>query len=34
MNQEEHHRIKTFKEESSKMLHDFDVGYDEKYILV
>lgn len=32
MNQEEHHRIKTFKEEYLKMLHDFEVGYDEKYL--
>jgi REP element-mobilizing transposase RayT len=32
MNQEEHHRAKTFKEEYLKMLHDFEVGYDEKYL--
>ena len=32
MNQEEHHRTKTFKEEYLKMLHDFEVGYDEKYL--
>lgn len=30
--QEEHHRVKTFKEEYLKMLADFEVGYDEKYL--
>lgn len=30
MNQEEHHRTKSFKEEYLKMLHDFE--YDEKYL--
>jgi len=32
MNQEEHHRTKTFKEEYLKMLTDFDVAYDNKYL--
>lgn len=32
MNQEEHHRQKTFKEEYLKMLSDFMVEYDEKYM--
>lgn len=32
MNQEEHHRIKTFKEEYLNMLRDFEVDYDEKYL--
>ena len=32
MNQEEHHRTKTFKEEYLKMLTDFDVDYDDKYL--
>jgi hypothetical protein len=32
MTQEEHHRIKTFKEEYLKMLSDFEVEYDEKYL--
>ncbi len=32
MNQEEHHRTKTFKEEYIKMLNDFDVAYEEKYL--
>jgi REP element-mobilizing transposase RayT len=31
--QEEHHRIKTFKEEYLKMLADFDIAYNEKYLL-
>ena len=30
MNQEEHHRIKSFKEEYLKMLSDFDVEYEDK----
>ncbi len=30
--QEEHHRIKTFKEEYVQMLHDFEVGYENKYL--
>ncbi|MEJ7588530.1 MAG: IS200/IS605 family transposase [Ferruginibacter sp.] len=32
MNQEEHHRTKSFKEEYLKMLADFDVSYEEKYL--
>ncbi|MEO7482300.1 MAG: IS200/IS605 family transposase [Ferruginibacter sp.] len=32
MNQEEHHRIKSFKEEYLKMLADFDVEYVDKYL--
>jgi putative transposase len=32
MNQEEHHRTKTFKEEYIKMLTDFEVEYEEKYL--
>lgn len=32
MNQEEHHRTKTFKEEYLKMLNDFDVAYEDKYL--
>ncbi|MES2430478.1 MAG: IS200/IS605 family transposase [Bacteroidota bacterium] len=31
MNQEEHHRTKTFSEEYVKMLKDFEVEYDDKY---
>jgi REP element-mobilizing transposase RayT len=33
MTQEDHHRIKTFKEEYLKMLADFAVEYDAKYLL-
>jgi hypothetical protein len=32
MAQEEHHKTKTFKEEYLKMLNDFDVVYEEKYL--
>lgn len=32
MNQEEHHKTKSFKEEYVKMLNDFEVNYDEKYL--
>ena len=32
MSQEEHHKIKTFKDEYLKMLSDFEVEYDEKYL--
>ena len=32
INQEEHHRVKTFKEEYLKMLIDFDVAYENKYL--
>ena len=30
--QEEHHKVKTFKEEYLKMLSDFDVEYEKKYL--
>ncbi len=32
INQEEHHRNKSFREEYLKMLCDFDVAYDNKYL--
>jgi REP element-mobilizing transposase RayT len=32
INQEEHHRSKTFKEEYLKMLNDFDVSYNDEYL--
>jgi putative transposase len=32
MNQEEHHKTRTFKEEYIKMLNDFDVAYEDKYL--
>lgn len=32
-NQEEHHKIKTFKEEFISLLHDNGVEFDEKYLL-
>ena len=32
INQEEHHRTKSFREEYLKMLSDFDVAYDDKYL--
>ena len=32
-NQEEHHRIKTFKEEYIQLLHEHGVEFDEKYLL-
>lgn len=32
MNQEEHHRTKTFKEEYIKMLTDFDVAFEDRYL--
>ncbi len=32
MTQEEHHRIKTFREEYLQMLTDFEVEYEEKYL--
>lgn len=32
MNQEMHHSTKTFQQEYVKMLHDFEVEYDEKYL--
>ena len=32
MAQEEHHKIRTFKEEYLKMLSEFEVEYEEKYL--
>jgi putative transposase len=32
MNQEEHHKTKSFKEEYIKMLNDFDVAYEDEYL--
>ena len=32
MNQEEHHRTKTFREEYIKMLNNFEVTYEDKYL--
>lgn len=32
MNQEEHHKIKSFREEYVKMLADFEVIYNDKYL--
>lgn len=32
MNQEQHHKTKSFKEEYIKMLTDFDVAYEDKYL--
>jgi putative transposase len=32
MTQEQHHKSKTFKEEYLKMLSDFEIQYDEKYL--
>jgi len=32
MNQEEHHKTKSFKEEYLKMLADFEIAYEEKYL--
>ena len=32
MNQEEHHKKKTFREEYLKMLNDFEVSFEEKYL--
>jgi len=32
MSQEEHHRTKTFKDEYLKMLTDFEVTYESKYL--
>jgi hypothetical protein len=32
MNQEEHHKLKSFKDEYVKMLTDFDVSYEDKYL--
>lgn len=33
MNQEEHHKKRTFKEEYIELLEKFNIAYDEKYIL-
>jgi len=32
VNQEEHHRKKTFKEEYVEFLYKFEIKYDEKYL--
>lgn len=32
VNQEEHHQTKTFKDEYLKMLVDFEIAYDSKYL--
>lgn len=32
LNQEEHHRKKTFREEYHEYLREFEIGYDEKYL--
>ena len=32
LNQEEHHKVKSFKDEYVKMLTDFDVSYEDKYL--
>ncbi len=32
MNQEEHHRKKTFKEEYTELLQEFDINYESKYL--
>ena len=32
INQEEHHKTKSFKDEYIKMLTDFDVAYEDKYL--
>jgi putative transposase len=32
MNQEEHHRKRTFIEEYTALLHDYDVPYDDRYL--
>ncbi|MEI6757863.1 MAG: IS200/IS605 family transposase [Chlorobium sp.] len=32
MNQKEHHRVKTFREEYQDLLKEFDVSFDEKYL--
>lgn len=32
LNQEEHHKKKTFKEEYLDFLHKFDIEYDDKYV--
>ena len=32
MNQKQHHRTKTFKEEYGALLHKFEVAYDDRYV--
>lgn len=32
INQEEHHRVKTFREEYMKMLKDFEIEYKDEYV--
>ncbi len=32
MNQEAHHRTKTFREEYLELLNKFEVNYDDKYL--
>ena len=32
LNQEEHHKKKTFKEEYLELLHEFQIEYDERYL--
>ncbi len=32
MKQDEHHKLKTFREEYIEMLNNFEVTYDEKYL--
>ena len=34
VNQQEHHRKKTFLEEYKELLHDFEIEYDECYIFI
>jgi REP element-mobilizing transposase RayT len=34
MNQEQHHKKKTFREEYIQLLRKYDVPFDEKYILI
>ena len=33
MNQEQHHKQKTFREEYLELLERFDIAYDERYTL-
>ncbi len=33
MNQEQHHKKKTFREEYLELLNRFNIDYDERYIL-
>jgi putative transposase len=32
MGQQEHHRVRTFKEEYLKILSDYEIPYEEKYL--